>query len=249
MERDGKAEFDASRIQGAQYFDINAIADLTTDLPHMMPSGETFETAAGAMGISENDEIIVYDGPGLFSSARVWWTFRTMGASNVKILKGGFDGWKSAGLPVETGAPTEPAPSIFKASFKGDKVRDYVYMKSNVKRGDTLVLDARPFGRFAGEVPEPRAGLKSGHIPGSKSLPAMELIKDGALLLPEELEARFAEVGIANADHVTTTCGSGVTAAILSLALDTLGHKDHSLYDGSWADWGSRSDAPVAKWE
>lgn len=249
MGRDGKGEYDTTRIPGAQYFDINAIADTSTELPHMLPTPEVFADAVGAMGIQETDEIVVYDGPGVFSSARVWWTFRIMGARNVRILAGGFDGWKAAGLPVESGEPPAPEPADFSAEFRSEAVRDAAYMLSNISRGETLVLDARPFGRFTGEQPEPREGLRSGHIPGSKSLPAMDIVRQGRLLPGDELRAALAERGVRDNIHITTTCGSGVTAAILSLALETTGHSGHSLYDGSWADWGARDNVPVARWE
>lgn len=249
MGRDGKAEYDTARIPGAQYFDINAIADCSTDLPHMLPSPEVFAEAVGKMGISETDHIVVYDGPGVFCSARVWWTFRIMGAKNVSILAGGFDGWKAAGFATETGEPAKPAPARFKTAFEAGAVRDTAFMLANVSRGETLVLDARPFGRFTGEQPEPRQGLRSGHIPGSKSLPAMDLVHNGELLPRDELKAALAEQGVKESIHVTTTCGSGVTAAILSLALETVNHPSHSLYDGSWAEWGARNDVPVARWE
>lgn len=249
MNRDAKAEYEAARIPGAQYFDINAIADTSIDLPHMMPSPEVFSDAVGKMGISETDEIVVYDGVGVFSSARVWWTFRTMGAKNVKILAGGSDAWKAAGLEMETGAPKSVTPAVFNPNFRSDKVRDFSYMHANVRRGDTLVLDARPMGRFTGEAPEPREGLRSGHIPGSKPLPAMDLVSNGMLISKNALVEKLAVLGVDNSQHITTTCGSGVTAAILSLALETVGYENHSLYDGSWADWGAREDAPVARWE
>lgn len=249
MNRDGRAEFDVMRVPGAQYFDINAIADTSVDLPHMLPSPEAFADAVGKMGITETDEIIVYDGPGLFSSARVWWTFRIMGARNVSILAGGFDGWKAQGHPVEKGAALTPKPAIFKPFLNRDTVRNADYLLANIKRGETLVLDARPFGRFTGEMPEPREGLRQGHIPGSKSLPAMDLIQEGSLLPADALKAALENIGVRPGMHVTTTCGSGVTAAILSLALETIGHDSHSLYDGSWADWGSRGQVPVARWK
>lgn len=249
MTRDGKAEFDEARIPGAVYFDINAVADTSTNLPHMLPDPEIFAAAVGAIGISDDNEIVVYDGPGLFSSARVWWTFRIMGAKNVRILAGGLDRWKTAGLPLETGAPQEKTPAVFKTDFQAAKVRDYRHMLANIKKSPSLVLDARPYGRFTGEVPEPRPGLRSGHIPGSKSLPATELVADGELVNPDRLDYLLIDMGVDYAEHVITTCGSGVTAAIISLALEAGGYHNHSLYDGSWADWGSQPDAPVAQWK
>jgi thiosulfate/3-mercaptopyruvate sulfurtransferase len=249
MNRDGKAEYDAARIPRAVYFDINAIADTTSKLPHMLPTPEVFAKTVGAMGISETDDIIIYDGPGVFSSARVWWTFRTMGAKNVRILAKGIDGWKAQGRPLETGTPEPKTNAIFVQDFQADKVRDYSYMLTNIRKSPSLVLDARPYERFTGDAAEPRPGLRSGHIPGSKSLPASDLIENGELIETKKLAYMLIEMGVDYAEHVTTSCGSGVTAAIISLALETCGYTRHSLYDGSWADWGSQPDAPVARWK
>ena len=249
MGRDGKAEFQASRVPGAVYFDIDAIADHSTGLPHMLPAPGEFAAAMGAMGISESDDIVVYDGPGIFSCARAWWTFRVMGARRVRVLSGGFDGWKAAGLPVETGEPPARTPAQFNPVFQPERVRDFNQMLGNLKRGDTIVLDARPFGRFTGKEPEPRPGLRSGHMPGARSLPWQEVVRDGTLLPLPELRKILLDADAKPGRHVTTTCGSGVTAAILSLALESIGHHDHSLYDGSWAEWGAREDAPVAQWK
>jgi thiosulfate/3-mercaptopyruvate sulfurtransferase len=247
--RDAAAEFAAARIPGAVRLDIDAVSDKTTTLPHMLPKPEEFARVAGELGISERDDIVVYDGPGLFSSARVWWTFRVMGARNVRILEGGFDRWKAAGLPVETGAPVQPAPSVFRAAFARDKVAAIAAIRANVHTGQATILDARPAGRFAGTVPEPRPGLRSGHMPGAKSLPADTLVSDGKLKDISELKKLFRQVSLDPEKPVITTCGSGVTAAIITLALETVGHRRHALYDGSWAEWGQADDAPVARWE
>jgi len=249
MNRDGKAEYQAARIPGAVHFDINAIADTSRDLPHMLPLPAVFAEETGKLGITETDEIVVYDGPGVFSSARVWWTFKIMGALNVRILAGGMDRWKTLDLPIETGKPKPASKVHFQHHLKADSVRDFSYMLNNIRRGETLVLDARPFGRFTGEVPEPREGLRGGHIPASRPLPAMDIVRNGTLLGPEELCAAFVAAGVTPERHVTTTCGSGVTAAILSLGLEMIGHKSHSLYDGSWAEWGAMDNAPVAAWK
>lgn len=247
--RDGRAEFLAERIPGAVYFDIDAESDPGTGLPHMLPTPQAFAAAAGALGIGESDDIVVYDGPGLFSSARVWWTFRVMGAKRVRILAGGFDRWKQDGFPVETGEPRPPQPAVFHAAFDAGKVRSTADIRANLKIGEALILDARPFGRFTGEVPEPRPGLRSGHIPGSRSLPYDQLVADGTLKDLDSLREIFATFPLEPGRQAVTTCGSGVTAAIISLALESVGHANHALYDGSWAEWGQADDAPVATWE
>jgi thiosulfate/3-mercaptopyruvate sulfurtransferase len=247
--RDAAAEFRSARIPGAVRFDIDAVSDKSTSLPHMLPSPGDFATAAGAMGICEADEIVIYDGPGLFSAARVWWTFRVMGAKNVRILEGGFDRWKAAGRPVETGLPAAPVPATFTPSFDAARVTAIDTIRDNVHTARAQMLDARPQGRFTGAVPEPRPGLRSGHVPGSKSLPADTLINDGKLKDINELHQLFKAVSLDLNKPVITSCGSGVTAAIITLALESVGHKNHSLYDGSWAEWGQAEDAPVARWE
>ncbi len=249
MNRDALADYAAARIPGAVFFNIDEIAAKDTNLPHMLPPTGVFAEAVGKMGIAVDDEVVVYDGPGIFSSARVWWTFWIMGCDNIRVLPGGMDGWKEAGMPIETGAPSPKTPARFEIEFDTNDVQNFDYMLNNIHRQQTLVLDARPYGRFAGEVPEPRPGLRSGHIPGSRSLPASDLVRDGALIPIGELREKFREVGFELGAHTTTTCGSGVTAAIISLALEAIGHPDHSLYDGSWADWGSRPNVPIARWD
>ncbi|MGB7334905.1 MAG: sulfurtransferase [Salaquimonas sp.] len=249
MNRDGKAEYAQARIPGAVFFDIDDVASKDQGLPHMLPPTDVFAKAAGKMGISVDDEVVVYDGPGIFSSARVWWTFWIMGCDNIRVLPGGMDAWKAAGLPIETGPPPAKQPAHFEIEFDADDVQDFDYMLNNIQKQQTLVLDARPRARFIGEMPEPRAGLHSGHIPGSRSLPSSELVRDGALIPVDELREKFRQVGFQLGAHTTTTCGSGVTAAIISLALEAIGHPDHSLYDGSWAEWGSKPDVPVARWD
>jgi thiosulfate/3-mercaptopyruvate sulfurtransferase len=247
--RDAAAEYAAARIPGAVRFDIDAVSDKSTALPHMLPKPEEFARVAGELGISESDDIVVYDGPGLFSAARVWWTFRVMGARNVRILEGGFDRWQAAGLPVETGAPHRPVPAKFNAAFARDKVAGIAAIRANVHTGQATILDARPAGRFAGTAPEPRPGLRSGHMPGAKSLPADTLVSDGKLKYISELKKIFQQFSLDPEKPAITTCGSGVTAATITLALESVGHRRHALYDGSWAEWGQADDAPVARWE
>ena len=246
--RDAIQEFAAARIPGAVYFDIDAISDRTSDLPHMLPDADAFGAAVGALGISETDNIVVYDGPGVFSAARVWWMFRIMGAERVRVLDGGFDGWRAAGLPVESGDAASPKSADFKARLQRDAVTDMDTIRAGLKTGDAQILDARSFERYAGQAPEPRPGLRSGHIPGSRSLPFQRLTEDGRLKDISDLKEIFAEYSLADRP-VITSCGSGVTAAVISLALETVGHPSHSLFDGSWAQWGAAPDVPVARWE
>lgn len=245
--RDGRAEFDEIRIPGAVYFDIDEISDRDSPLPHMLPSPDTFAQAVGGMGIAHTDEIIVYDGPGLFSCARVWWMFRIMGARNVRIVDGGFDSWRKKGLPTERGLPEPIRKAVFQPDFDASRVKSIADIRANMKTGAAMVLDARPYGRFTGEVPEPRPGLRSGHIPGSHSLPFSEFVENGKLKDITALKAIFG--GLSLDREAITTCGSGVTAAVISLALESVGHTNNSLYDGSWAEWGQAEDAPIAQWE
>lgn len=247
--RNARAEYQEKRIPGAVFFDIDAMADTDSPLPHMLPSPEQFAVAAGMLGISETDEIVIYDGPGLMSCARAWWTFRVMGASNVKILDGGFDRWSAAGLPIETGDPPQPATARFKANFAAERVRSIDNIRSIIRSGGTAIYDARSFARFAGRASEPRPGLRSGHIPGSKSLPFDQLIEDGKLKNISALREVFEGLSLRPGEPVVTTCGSGVTAAVITLALDSIGHTNNALYDGSWAEWGQAENAPVARWD
>ncbi len=247
--RNAQAEYAENRIPGAVFFDIDAISDKKSSLPHMLPTPEEFAAAVGNMGISENNQIIVYDGPGLFSCARVWWAFRIMGAKDVKILDGGFDAWKAAGLPVETDPPAKPSPAVFSPAFEPDRVRSIEDMRAIIRSRGTTILDARPHARFTGQAAEPRKGLRSGHIPGSKSLPIDQLVTEGKLKNINELKDIIDSFSLKQNDPVVTSCGSGVTAAIITLALESVGHANNSLYDGSWSEWGQAEDAPVAVWE
>ncbi|ACP25267.1 thiosulfate sulfurtransferase [Sinorhizobium fredii NGR234] len=245
QQRDPKAEYRAAHIPGAVFFDQDAIADQASGLPHTLPSPEGFARAVGAMGISENDTIIVYDGPGIFTAPRVWWMFRIMGAKNVFVLDGGMDGWKADGRPTTAEVPS-PAPQTFHASFNARAVTSFERMKDIVENRLAQVADARGAGRFSGEEPEPRAGMRSGHMPGARSLPSGVFSEGGKLKDLDALRQTFANAGVDLTKPVVTTCGSGVTAAIITLALQSLGHTDNTLYDGSWSEWGGRLDTPVA---
>jgi thiosulfate/3-mercaptopyruvate sulfurtransferase len=242
--RDAKAEYKASHIPGAVFFDLDLIADHATNLPHMLPSEKAFAKAVGQMGISNDDTIVVYDGLGLFSAARVWWTFRVFGAQKVFILNGGFPAWVAAGLPVSASVEA-PAEKKFVAKLDRSKVRSKADMADLIRNASAAIADARPAARFAGTAPEPRAGLRSGHMPGASSVPINLLVEDGMLKSRSEIESVFASQRLDLTGDVVTTCGSGVTAAIISLALDSIGHTDHALYDGSWAEWGQEGDTPV----
>ena len=244
--RDGAAEFVAARIPGAVHFDIEAISDQASPLPHMLPSPEDFAAAVGALGIASNDSIVVYDGRGLFSAARLWWMFRVMGHEDVAVLDGGLPRWVAEGRAIESGTAEAPEPRTFVPRFRPDLVRDADQVLRVAESRAAVILDARAADRFRGEAPEPRPGLRSGHIPGSTNLPWPTLLKEGALLPSAGLAQRFAETGIDLDRPIVTTCGSGVSAATISLALAVLGRWDVPIYDGSWSEWGGDESFPIA---
>jgi thiosulfate/3-mercaptopyruvate sulfurtransferase len=243
--RDAKAEFAERHIPGAQFFGIDEVADHASALPHMLPSPAEFATHARRLGVEPTSAVVVYDSAGLAPSARVWWSFRAMGHEAVQVLDGGLTKWLAEGRPIEVGWP-EPAPhGEFKAHPNPALVADLAQVRAALANG-AQVLDARPAGRFAGTEPEPRAGLRSGHMPGARSLPWASLVQpDGMLAPPEQLATAFRAAGIDVTAPVATTCGSGITAAGLALALAALGQLGATVYDGSWAEWGSRDDTPV----
>lgn len=241
--RDGRAEFEQGHLPGAVFFDIDAVADTSGGLPHMLPDEKTFGEMAGALGLSADKTIVVYDEHGLFSAPRAWWTFTVMGVREVKILEGGGPRWRAEGRPLETGSAS-PIPARFEARLDAEAVAGFDQVLAASTAGDQI-LDARSQARFTGEAPEPRAGLKSGHIPASRNLPFDKLIENGALKSDAQLETIIREAGIDPTKPVITSCGSGVTAAVLALALKTVGADRVRLYDGSWTEWGGRDDAPI----
>ena len=243
--RNGKAEHLAGHIPGAVFFDIDAIADKTSNLPHMLPSAEHFAAAAGALGIGDGDTVVVYDGAGLGGAPRVWWTFRMFGMEKVFILDGGFPKWIAEGRPIESGAVRREKRS-FTPRFNRAAVAGLTDVQAALNKGSAQIVDARPANRFRGEAPEPRPGVRSGHMPGSLNVPSTSLTEEGRLIAPERIAKVFAAAGVDVNKPIITSCGSGVTAATLWLALDAIGKEPQGLYDGSWSEWGSRDDLTIA---
>jgi thiosulfate/3-mercaptopyruvate sulfurtransferase len=242
--RNARAEYEAGHIPGAVFFDQDEVVDPDSPLPHTLPSPEVFAEHAGRLGLSEDDTIVVYDSLGIYTAPRVWWMLATMGAKDVYVLDGGFDNWKAAGLPV-TAEPTLAEPAVFTPHFDAAAVASLEDMKRFVETGASQIADARSPGRFTGEEPEPRAGVRPGHMPGARSVTTFSLSENGRLKDLEALRRTFADAGIDLGRPIATSCGSGVTAAVITLALRSLGHEQNTLYDGSWSEWGARSDTPV----
>jgi thiosulfate/3-mercaptopyruvate sulfurtransferase len=244
--KNARAEFAAAHIPGARFFDINEVADQDTDLPHMVPTAGRFAKLMGALGVGNDTLCVFYDQRGLFSAGRGWWLMGLFGHDRAVVLDGGLPAWLREGRPVETGAAAAFAPASFRPDFRAARVRGIGDMLANIASRDDLVLDARAAGRFDATVPEPRAGMRGGHIPGANSLPFTELLTaDGKMLPPEALRARLAAAGADGTRPVVTSCGSGVTAAVITLAMARVGLPVGAVYDGSWTEWGGRPDTPV----
>ena len=244
--RDARAEYEANHIPGARFFDIDDISDARSDLPHMAPPAEKFMSRMRKLGVGDGHQIVAYDGAGLLSAARVWWLFRLMGHRDVAVLDGGLPKWQAEGRPLEDMPPVIKDRHLT-VRFQNHLVRDVTQVSQASKLGSTQIVDARAAARFRGDAPEPREGLRAGHVPGSRNVPYTTLLNDDKTMKsPQETRAVFEDAGIDVNSPVITTCGSGITAAILALALERLGHDSWSLYDGSWAEWGMFPTVPVA---
>jgi thiosulfate/3-mercaptopyruvate sulfurtransferase len=244
--RDARAEYLEEHIPGAIFFDIDEIADTKSPLPHMLPPPEKFSSRMRSMGIGDGSRIVVYDTSGMFSAARVWWTFRVMGFDDVTVLNGGLPKWKREGLPLESGEPTPRSTRHFTSRRNADLVRDVYDMKSIIKDHSAEIIDSRSADRFAGKVAEPRPGVRSGRIPGSINVPYGKLVNaDGTLKSKPELARVFARAGVDLGMPIVTSCGSGITASVLALALAEIGHRRTAVYDGSWSEWGADQSLPV----
>lgn len=246
MNRDAQAEYLAGHIPGAIRFDIDTVKDADNPLPHMLPRPEVFASHMRKLGIGDGATVVVYDGAGLFAAPRVWWTFRVFGVERVFILDGGFPKWTAEGRPVEEGEVTR-RPAHFTARFDAGAVADLGDVRRALDAGAIQVVDARPAGRFSGKDPEPRPNLPSGHMPGALNVPFASLIADGRLKTKDELSAVFSAARVDLGRPIITSCGSGVSAAILGLALDAVGHAAWTLYDGAWAEWGSAPGCPIVR--
>ena len=247
MGRNGRAEYDAAHIPGARFVDIDEIGDQRSSLPHMAPPVEKFISRMRGMGIGDGHQVVVYDGMGIFTAPRVWWMFRLMGKLDVAVLDGGLPKWQAEGHPVEDMPPVVRDRHIT-VQRQAHLVKDVSQVASASKLGDWQIVDARAAERFRGEAPEPRPGLRAGHIPGARNLPFGQLLNpDMTMKDPDGLRAALTAAGVDLDKPVITSCGSGVTAAIINLALERLGHRRHALYDGSWAEWGMYPDLPIEK--
>jgi len=246
QKRDAHAEYRSGHIPGAVFFDIEAVSDHSTELPHMLPGPTQFGEVAGRLGIGDGDTVVVYDSVGLFSAARVWWTFRLFGAKSVYILDGGLPKWKAEGRPLEAG-DTKRTPKKFNAAMNVGAVALLDDVRMALTDDSVQIVDARSAERFSGKAPEPRPGLRSGHIPRSFNVPYERVLENDRLASRERVAAAFTSAGVDLDRPIITSCGSGVTAAILTFALESIGKEPKGLYDGSWAEWGSRPDLPVQR--
>lgn len=245
VDRDAKAEYDQSHIPNARFFDIDEVSDHRSDLPHMVPPVEKFMSKVRKLGVGDGHQIVIYDSHGLFSAARVWWLFKVMGQKNVAVLDGGLPKWLREGRTVDSSSPLIRDRHMF-VKYHDEMIKDVTQVSSASKLGDFEILDARSAGRFRGEEPEPRPGLRAGHIPGSKNIFYGDLLnEDGTLKSQDKLVEHFKAKAVNLDKPVITSCGSGVTAAIINLALDRIGKTDHALYDGSWTEWGMYPTVPV----
>jgi len=242
--RNARAEYDTAHIPGAVFFDQDEIVDPHSSLPHALPTPSVFAAHMGAMGIAHSDRIVIYDGPGMFTAPRIWWMLRAMGAGDVMILDGGFDRWKAAARPVSS-VPAAVRPATFDARLDVAQLATLEDMRAIVADRSMQIADARSSGRFSGAEPEPRPGMRSGHMPGALNVPVFSLSEDGRLKTLAGLRQTLEDAGLDLSQPVVTTCGSGVTAAVINLALASLGHDEMKLYDGSWSQWGTLTDTPV----
>ena len=244
--RDARAEYLVEHIPGALFFDIDDIADEKSPLPHMLPSSTKFASRMKRMGIGDGMHVVAYDSEGLYSAARVWWMFRAMGHEEVRVLNGGLKKWRAEGRALEDGEPRRRSERHFTARLNAELVRDVADVKGLIGSKAAQIVDARAAARFEGSVPEPRAGLRSGHIPGSRNVPFASLLEaDGTLKGAPELRAIFAKAGVDAGKPVVASCGSGVTAGVIALALAILGRPDAAVYDGSWTEWGGNPALPI----
>jgi thiosulfate/3-mercaptopyruvate sulfurtransferase len=247
--RDPRREFRDGHVPGAVFFDLDEASDHSTPLPHMLPGADDFARSVGGLGVGDEHEVVIYDGSGTnLGAARAWWMFRTFGHDAVAVLDGGLRKWTAERRPLERGDAAAPEPARFTARLHADRVRDLDAVREIAHGGGAQVVDMRPAGRFAGRDPEPRAGLRGGHVPGSANVPFTELVRaDGTVLPPDELRARLDAAGVRLDRPIVATCGSGTSACALLLNLERLGVRDAALYDGSWAEWGARDDTPVER--